>query len=147
VDCACAKLAFIVVAKELAFAAPAMPGEGQNVQGSASILPPVAVAIELAVPPCSAFEVAVAFASPPLPLLTLPLAPLPPVAVAVALPLVAVAVAFACPPFALPLPPFATASAWPFVAVAFAVAAVPRQQLRDRLRDFAKGGFLAHRSP
>ena len=24
---------------------------------------------------------------------------------------------------------------------------VPRQQLRDRLRDFAKGGFLAHRSP
>ena len=27
------------------------------------------------------------------------------------------------------------------------LANVPRQQLRDRLRDFAKGGFLAHRSP
>jgi hypothetical protein len=63
VDFAWAALPLIVVANELAFAAP-------NTKG---LLPPVAVAAALAVPPSIAVEVAVAFAGPPPPtMLTLP---------------------------------------------------------------------------
>src|SRR5580704_3492162 len=63
VDFAWAALPLIVVAKELAFAAPAIPGN----EAEAPPMPPVAVAVAFALPPSMAVEVAVDVALPPLP--------------------------------------------------------------------------------
>ena len=96
-DCAWARLPFMVVADELAFPEPATLVGVQNGTGKQPAAPPVAVAVALAMPPFIAVDIEVATAGPGTKPRTPP--PTPPVAMATAgPPFVTLADAVAPPP-------------------------------------------------